>query len=115
MLFFERGPDNPERGVPGDAAAASRKWHFSHNWRESAKDVPGGKGWVPPTAKDVLKERIELLSLDPNDPNFLRPPAGSPLATAGAGGDLPGYVGAVPPEGLEPWDWERTWNARMGR
>jgi hypothetical protein len=24
---------------------------------------------------------------------------------------LPVYVGAVPPEGVEPWDWEKTWKA----
>jgi hypothetical protein len=24
---------------------------------------------------------------------------------------LPAYVGAVPPEGVEPWDWEKTWLA----
>jgi hypothetical protein len=24
---------------------------------------------------------------------------------------LPAYVGAVPPEGVEPWDWQKTWNA----
>lgn len=34
------------------------------------------------------------------------------LASAGAGVSgpaLPAYVGAVPPEGTEPWDWDRTW------
>ena len=24
---------------------------------------------------------------------------------------LPAYVGAVPPEGVEAWDWEKTWKA----
>jgi hypothetical protein len=24
---------------------------------------------------------------------------------------LPAYVGAVPPEGVEPWDWQKTWTA----
>jgi hypothetical protein len=24
---------------------------------------------------------------------------------------LPAYVGAVPPEGVEPWDWDKTWSA----
>jgi tRNA A-37 threonylcarbamoyl transferase component Bud32 len=23
---------------------------------------------------------------------------------------LPAYVGAVPPEGVEPWDWQKTWS-----
>src|SRR5262249_13112018 len=25
---------------------------------------------------------------------------------------LPAYVGAVPPEGVEPWDWGKTWKAK---
>src|SRR5262249_28079866 len=36
----------------------------------------------------------------------------SPLATEGAGltdPSLPSYVGALPPEGVESWDWDRTW------
>ena len=48
------------------------------------------------------------------DANFLRPPKDSPLAKGGAGATdpaLPAYVGAVPPEGVEPWDWEKTWKA----
>jgi hypothetical protein len=24
---------------------------------------------------------------------------------------LPAYVGAVPPKGMQPWDWEKTWKA----
>ena len=50
----------------------------------------------------------------PGDPNFLRPTKDSPLATGGAGvkdSALPAYVGAVPPDGGEPWDWDRTWSA----
>ena len=27
---------------------------------------------------------------------------------------LPAYVGAVPAEGVKPWDWDRTW-AVLGR
>jgi hypothetical protein len=39
----------------------------------------------------------------------------APLAAWTAAGSahyepaLPPYVGAVPPEGVEPWDWDRTW------
>jgi hypothetical protein len=39
----------------------------------------------------------------------------APLGTGGAGGDLPSYVGALPPEGVSPWDWSKTWKARAGR
>jgi hypothetical protein len=28
---------------------------------------------------------------------------------------LPAYVGAVPPEGVEPWDWDTTWKALAGQ
>jgi hypothetical protein len=65
-----------------------------------------------------MDERLQMpdgLSHDPNDPAFLRPAADSPLASEGAGGDLPTYVGAVPPEGVEPWDWQKTWNARVAK
>jgi hypothetical protein len=58
-----------------------------------------------------------VLSYKPYDPDFLRPPKDSPLATGGAGvtdSALPAYVGAVPPEGVEPWNWEKTWKA-LGR
>ena len=39
---------------------------------------------------------------------FLRPAADSELATAGVGGDLPKYIGAVPPKGASTWDWEQA-------
>jgi hypothetical protein len=55
---------------------------------------------------------IKVLSREPNDPNFLRPPKGSPLARGGAGvmdPALPAWVGAVAPEGVAPWDWDKTW------
>ncbi len=64
---------------------------------------------------------IEVLSRKPGNSNFLRPAKDSPLALGGAGGQkaaasasgapLPAYVGAVPPEGVEPWDWDKTWKA----
>jgi hypothetical protein len=58
-----------------------------------------------------------VLSYKPGNPDFLRPPKDSPLAKGGAGVNdisLPSYVGAVPPEGAEPWNWEKTWKA-LGR
>src|SRR6185436_19005458 len=63
--------------------------------------------------RDVLRPTIEGVERNPaNLDTFLRPAKGSPLATSGAGQSdpsLPSYVGALPPEGVEPWDWERTW------
>jgi hypothetical protein len=58
---------------------------------------------------------IQVLSRTPSDPNFLRPAKDSPLATGAVNdGSLPAYVGAVPPEGVEPWDWDKTWRALAG-
>src|SRR5262249_35302124 len=52
------------------------------------------------------------------DKNFLQPKKDSPLATQGAGTEDPGlptYVGAVTPEGAEPWNWQWTWDAFMNK
>jgi nitrous oxidase accessory protein NosD len=87
-------------------------WRFAQNWR----DLSGSSGILPLAREDQKVEKLTLLSRDPNDPNFLRPASDSPLATGGAGQEgpwLPTYVGAVPPKGVEPWDWSVTWNARM--
>jgi hypothetical protein len=46
----------------------------------------------------------------------LKPKTGSPLASEGMGKtdpNLPAYIGALPPPGMRPWDWMRTWNARF--
>jgi hypothetical protein len=89
---------------------------LDHNWREMR---PPGRGtseekiWIPPGPQDVLKEQVLGVAHDPADAkNFLRPAKDSLLATAGVGGDLPTYVGAVPPDGVERWDWDKTWIAR---
>jgi hypothetical protein len=57
----------------------------------------------------------DLLSQDAENPDRMRPGKDSPLATQGAGAlyDLPAYIGALPPEGTAPWDWDRTWRVRM--
>ena len=31
------------------------------------------KGWIPTSATDVIQNPIEVLSRDPDNPNFLRP------------------------------------------
>src|SRR5262249_32788771 len=93
-------------------------WQLKHNWREVRR--PTGvsqieRAWIPPGPTDVIQERIPVLSREVGDVNFLRPTKGSPLATGGAGQTdpwLPSYVGALPPDGVEPWDWDRTWKAR---
>jgi len=118
-LFFL---DHPRGGplahpAPGDLAALLKSpgWHISHNWREvDAQKAEGrfGRAWIPRRPGDSLQAEIEVLSREPGDQNFVRPPKGSPLAKGGVGDKtLPAYVGAVPPEGVAPWDWEVTWKS----
>jgi hypothetical protein len=124
LPFHDRkiGPGSTDK--PGDlnSLLESTEWHFSHNWRELPppdSDSPLRAFWIRAGPDDHLQVPIEVLSRKPGDPNFLRPAKDSPLASGGAGGrkaaasdpPLPAYVGAVPPEGVEPWDWDKTWRA----
>ncbi len=99
-----------QRYNPGDGSALLETWTFAHNWR----DLGGNEARfiIPLATNDKKLQAIDMPATGHSDPNFLRPAKHSPLATGGAGGDLPTYVGAVPPEGVEPWDWNKTWNAR---
>jgi hypothetical protein len=117
MLFFDSGGDPAKARGPGNTKLLLDKWRLSNNWRETKK--PNGtsfidKSWIPPSRdKDVCQDNIAVLSRNAKDPDFLRPAKDSELAKAGAGGDLPSYVGAVPPKGVKAWDWQKTWKARM--
>jgi hypothetical protein len=96
------------------------EWRFSHNWREidPKKVAIRLPGWLPRCPDDHLVTPIKILSRKPGDPDFLRPPKDSPLAKGGAGVNdisLPAYVGAVPPEGVQPWDWQKTWDIQCRR
>jgi nitrous oxidase accessory protein NosD len=117
MRFVEWTGKADDPGKPGDGKAVARSWRIDHNWRE-VKEPPAAdsfaRGWVPPDPKngDVRQDEIKGVSRDPKSPEFLRPARDSPLATEGAGNEdpsLPRYVGALPPEELDPWDWDRTW------
>jgi serine/threonine protein kinase len=98
----------------GNERGALDSLRIDHNWRQVRPPATGSadsKIWVE-AKEDHIQDMIDLLSTDPKDPNFLRPAKDSPLATEGAGRTdprLPSYVGAVPPEGVAPWDWDRTW------
>jgi serine/threonine protein kinase/pectin methylesterase-like acyl-CoA thioesterase len=89
---------------------------LDHNWRQvraptNSDGSTAVSGRIDSMA-DQIRDTIDLLSTDPASPDFLRPAKDSPLATQGAGQTdprLPSYVGAVPPEGVPPWDWERAW------
>ena len=99
----------------GDPERLLEQWKFHANWREAA--APEGEtvfaqSWIPRAPDDVLQKPIDVLSRVPQDADFLRPAADSDLATKGAGGDLPAFVGARPPPGSTPWDWMKTWDSR---
>jgi hypothetical protein len=118
MIFCNHVRGKPSHGLPGDLASllqAKEAWRFDHNWREVDPEKAAAKDgrWLP-GPDDHFSHSIKVLSRTPDDPDFLRPPRDSPLATGGAGVTdpaLPAYVGAVPPEGVEPWDWKKTWVA----
>jgi hypothetical protein len=114
MQFRDSGGSPTRDQGPGDAQALARTWTIGQNWREAS---PAGQGAASepdrlPTRNDVVKASIDGINRDPKSPEFLRPAKDSPLATAGAGNvdpSLPRYVGALPPDGTEPWDWDRAW------
>jgi hypothetical protein len=112
LILAAQGPDI--RFVGKDRQVLS-DWRIEHNRRQAHAAAPSGpeeKEWVPAT-KDQVVDRIALLSEDASNPNFLRPDAKSDSAKQGTGQEdpsLPTYIGAVPPEGVPPWDWDRTWH-----
>jgi hypothetical protein len=117
FVFLDGGDPDELKGL-GDGAALRGVWQFTHNWRELKEPTRNDslyKAWVPAGPDEVRKDRIEVMSRDPQSPDFLRVARESPLASAGAGGDLPTYIGAVPPKGVDSWDWQKTWNARVAK
>jgi len=78
-----------------DAPDLARAWSIHHNrWEPTPRTDHARAGAVAEVVGPV-----DLISRDEDDPNFLRPPPGSPLGSGGAGGELPAHVGAVPPAG----------------
>jgi len=108
-------PDDP--GKAGDGRSVGKAWRIDHNWREvklPPSSNPDTAAWVPPAPKngDVRQDEIKGVNRDSKAVNFLRPDSNSKPANDGAGNEdplLPRYVGALPPDGTDPWDWDRTW------
>src|SRR5262249_6390990 len=112
--ILEPGMDKTQ--LPGDGKALLKLWRFHHNRR----DYSGVNRAVaiPPGSDESPLKPDDLLTRDAKDPDRIRPGNDSPLATQGAGmkdGSLPNYIGALPPEGIAAWDWDRTWHARAPR
>jgi hypothetical protein len=114
LLLPQSGPDIV---FSGKDQAVLKGWRFGHNWRQvrpTGLSEADAARWVRADG-DTVTDSVELVSVDAKKAGFLRPGPGSALATGGAGNadpSLPRYVGALPPEGAEPWDWDRTWRAR---
>jgi eukaryotic-like serine/threonine-protein kinase len=78
--------------VNHDYEEIRKSWTFRKNWWEL-----GPKTDEASAAQFAeVHPNVDLLSREPDDPDFLLPKPDSPLGTAGAGGDEPAYVGAFP-------------------
>jgi hypothetical protein len=94
-------------------AAARANWHVGHNGyqRQLERGELGLKQEsIIPTAPTDQVGKIDMLSSDATSPDYPRIPANSPLAKQSASGDLPGYIGALPP-GPVPKDGD--WFTRL--
>lgn len=95
--FFrsQRGKGIDSFPARDDRAFAAEHWRVGHN--VYARE-PGGTevASLELTKRDRVVEQ-PFLTLDPAKRDYLRIAAEGPLAASGAGGDLPGYVGVVPP------------------
>jgi hypothetical protein len=117
LLLVDRGPDITFRGTNRQSLDPLR---LAHNWRSAQPpdaQAPDAKDWVL-SDQDTFSASVELVSLDPAHADFLRPKSESTLAASGAGesdASLPAYIGAVPPEGVEGWDWIKTWTVKTAR
>jgi hypothetical protein len=79
--------------VGHDIKDLRKNWKFHNNWWEPGLNTDEGAA----EQYADLHHNVQLLSRDPANADFLRPSAGSPLGSAGAGGDEPPYIGAFAP------------------
>jgi tRNA A-37 threonylcarbamoyl transferase component Bud32 len=110
LFFFDHARGSGQfKG--GDVQALLKTWYISHNWREiDATAAAREPAWIP-GPNDMLKKPLRFMHPDKKG-GFPPPPSNSDLAKGGAGdGVLPAYVGAVPPQGVPAWDWDKTWKA----
>jgi serine/threonine protein kinase len=111
LVFLDSGGKGDEIQGDGDGAELLKVWQIDHNFREVDPNKRG-KSWIPAGTNDVVQAQLSGLSRQLDSPDYLRPDRSSAMATEGAGKEdpsLPRYVGALPPQDVEPWDWQRTW------
>ena len=90
-----------------DLAEAMKHWHVGYNCYLT--QPPKSNATIPLQSNDVVT-RNPFLSSDPTHADYLRIAADGPLATGGVGGDLPEYIGPLPP-GPPPKDGD--WFTRL--
>lgn len=88
------------------AAEQRSGWHIDHNAFAPRKTDPE---YVDPREKDIVLSQ-RFLANDSREENDLRIALDGPLADSGAGGDLPVYIGALPPGPAPP---EGDWFTRL--
>jgi hypothetical protein len=82
----------------GDMPSMRNTWNVGHNayLQFPAQSASGSSSDFPRQATDRIVQN-PAISLAPDDSKYLRIPAGGPLASGGAGGELPAFIGALPP------------------
>jgi hypothetical protein len=107
-VYLNSGGSPTQAVGPGDIGKLQEDWTFGNNFRESgpiAAEDPTIKARIPPGENDTVQQKIALVSRDYPSSGFARPTLESPLATGGAGGLYPTYVGAIPPDPDAAFDW----------
>jgi serine/threonine protein kinase len=85
---------------PEQTGEVADNWSFLANWWETA---PESDDPIALQHKLVVAQTdVALQSRDPKSPEYLHPSEGSPLASCGAGGNLPRYIGAFAPAEPKP-------------
>jgi serine/threonine protein kinase len=110
---FESTGVNQGTGSTKLADAVAGAWRFAGNWRDLSTTLTAGV--VPLDPADYKLETLTFVSRKPGDADFMRPTSdffklmhSKPLPVSLR---LPPYAGAVPPKGVEAWDWRATWDA----
>lgn len=71
-------------------------WYVDHNASQELSETKNSS-FVVPLQRGNFATIPRLLSKIPHSPDYLRIENDDPLARAGAGGDWPNYIGALPP------------------